>query len=146
MENDGASDGNSWSFEDRSDTCGCTTNFNPMGVSPGDYDNDGDLDLFLTNTDADQLLRNEGGLVFTDVSRAVGAMDLETNRHMTFGSVWVDYDNDGWLDLFDSSGPLSDFPDGDLDAQADRLLHNQGGPSSMSPRSWASTSGASAAA
>jgi hypothetical protein len=98
-----------------------------MGVSPGDYDNDGDLDLFLTNTASDQLLRNEGGLIFTDVSRVAGAMLLESERHMTFGSVWVDFDNDSWLDLFDASGPLSDFPDEALDAQPDRLLHNQGG-------------------
>lgn len=127
LENAGPSGGESWSFVDRSDDCGCTNNFNPMGVSPGDYDNDGDLDLFLTNTSSDQLLRNEGGLIFTDVSRVAGAMLLESERHMTFGSVWVDYDNDGWLDLFDASGPLSDVPDQALDAQADRLLHNQGG-------------------
>ena len=127
LENAGPSEGEGWSFVDRSEDCGCTNNFNPMGVSPGDYDNDGDLDLFLTNTASDQLLRNEGGLIFTDVSRAVGGMLLESERYMTFGSVWVDFDNDGWLDLFDASGPLSDFPDEALDAQADRLLHNQGG-------------------
>ena len=127
LENAGPGQGESWSFFDRSDDCGCTNNFNPMGVSPGDYDNDGDLDLFLTNSGSDQLLRNEGGLTFIDVSRAVGGMLLGGERHMTFGSVWVDYDNDGWLDLFDASGPLSDSPDPELDAQADRLLHNQGG-------------------
>lgn len=127
LENGGPSEGGEWSFLDRSADCGCTNNFNPMGVSPGDYDNDGDLDLFLTNTTSDQLLQNQGGMRFVDVSRTVGAMALEGERHMTFGSVWVDYDNDGWIDLFDASGPLSDVPDALLDAQADRLLHNQGG-------------------
>ncbi|MCB9793647.1 MAG: CRTAC1 family protein [Alphaproteobacteria bacterium] len=127
LENAGPGSGEAWSFVDRSDTCGCTNNFNPMGVSPGDYDNDGDLDLFLTNTASNQLLRNEGALVFTDVSRAVGAMELAGEKHMTFGSVWVDIDNDGWQDLFVASGPLADLPEEALDAQADQLLYNLGG-------------------
>ena len=127
LRNDGPGDDDTWTFTDLSDDCGCTANVNPMGISPGDFDNDGDMDLFLTNTTRDQLLRNEGEMVFTDVSLAVGGMALESERHMTFGSVWVDYDNDGWMDLFDASGPLSDFPDPVLDTQADRLLHNKGG-------------------
>ena len=119
--------GDASTFADRTDSCGCTTNFNPMGVSPGDFDNDGDLDLFLTNTASDQLLANQGDATFIDLSRAVGAMDLPGDRHMTFGSVWVDHDNDGWQDLFVSAGPLSDLPEPDLDAQPDRLLVNGGG-------------------
>ncbi len=119
--------GDASTFADRTDTCGCTTNFNPMGVSPGDFDNDGDIDLFLTNTASDQLLANQGDATFIDVSRAAGAMDLPGDRHMTFGSVWVDHDNDGWQDLFVSAGPLSDVPEPDLDAQPDRLLVNAGG-------------------
>lgn len=126
LRNDGPS-GADHTFTDLTDTCGCTSNFNPMGVSPADYDNDGDQDLFLTNTDADQLLRNEGDLTFIDVGASVGAMELPTDRHMTFGSVWTDVDNDGWIDVFVSSGPLSDFPDPVLDTQPDRLLHNESG-------------------
>ncbi len=121
------SDGGSVRWVDHSDTCFCTENGNPMGVSAADYDHDGDFDLFLTNTASDQLLRNEGGLVFVDESRVHGAMALPSSRHMTFGSVWVDVDNDGWQDLFVSSGPLSEGPDTVLDVQADRLLHNDGG-------------------
>lgn len=123
LRNDGASGGDH-RFTDLSATCGCTNNFNPMGVSPADYDNDGDQDLFLTNTDSDQLLRNEGELVFVDVSASVGSMELPTNRHMTFGSVWADLDNNGWLDLMVSAGPLAPGPEPGLDDQPDRVLFN----------------------
>jgi hypothetical protein len=126
LENSGP-DGDAWQLTDRSDSCYCTDNFNPMGVSAGDFDHDGDFDLFLTNTASDQLLVNDGELGFVDVSRTIGDLDLPTSRHMTFGSVWTDIDNDGWPDLFVSSGPLADFPDPDLDTQPDRLLLNEGG-------------------
>ena len=126
VENIGATtDG--WEFTDRSADCFCTDNFNPMGVSAGDVDHDGDIDLYLTNTAADQLLLNDGDLTFVDVSRTFGDLDLPTTRHMTFGSVWSDVDNDGWQDVFVSAGPLSERPDPALDMQPDRLLLNQGG-------------------
>jgi len=126
LENAGASE-DGWQFLDRSDDCFCTDNFNPMGVSAGDYDNDGDFDLFLTNTASDQLLANDGALAFVDVSRSVGDLALPTDRHMTFGAVWTDLDNDGWQDIFVSSGPLSEAPDPSLDSQPDRLLLNESG-------------------
>ena len=47
LENAGA-DGTNWRFDDRSSSCFCTNNFNPMGVSSADWDNDGDFDLYLT--------------------------------------------------------------------------------------------------
>ena len=121
LENAGA-DGTDWRFDDRSSSCFCTNNFNPMGVSSADWDNDGDFDLYLTNTSSDQLLANDGAFTFIDVSRTVGDLTLPSAFHMTFGSVWTDVNNDGWQDIFVSSGPLSDMPDPTLDTQPDRLL------------------------
>ena len=126
LRNDGEGD-DGWQFTDRSDDCFCTDNVNPMGVSAADFDRDGDLDLYLTNTASDQLLANDGSMGFVDVSRTMGDLALPTTRHMTFGAVWTDVDNDGWTDIFVSSGPLSDFPEPSLDAQPDRLLMNAGG-------------------
>jgi hypothetical protein len=61
-----------------------------------DYDGDGDLDCFLCAYGQPQLLRNEGGLVFSDVTRAAG---LERRIHCN-GASWIDYDRDGWVDLY----------------------------------------------
>jgi hypothetical protein len=62
-----------------------------------DYDNDGDLDLYLTNAPgfANALFRNDAGS-FTDVSVAAGVADGEGGA----GAVAADIDNDGWCDLF----------------------------------------------
>ncbi len=67
-----------------------------MGVSSGDYDNDGDPDLYVTNFGQDSLLQNNGNGIFTNVTTAAGF----TDDSWTTGSVFFDYDNDGDLDLF----------------------------------------------
>ncbi len=67
-----------------------------MGAATGDYDNDGDVDLYLTNFGPDVLLRNNGDGTFTDVSVAAGLGDPRWDSSATF----FDYDRDGWLDLF----------------------------------------------
>jgi enediyne biosynthesis protein E4 len=76
-----------------------------MGVTAGDYDHDGNLDLFVTNFDDDYntLYRNDGKLSFTDVSHAakVAAVSLP---YVGWGTKFFDFDNDGWADLFVANG------------------------------------------
>ena len=79
--------------------------FPTQTASWGDFDNDGDLDLYVGNEttpelrDAPcQLFRNDGG-TFRDVAAAAGV----TNRRFTKSVVWGDYDADGWLDLYVSN-------------------------------------------
>ncbi len=67
-----------------------------MGVACGDYDDDGDVDLYVTNLGANVLLRNEGGGRFEDVTDAAGVGDARFGASATF----VDYDHDGDLDLY----------------------------------------------
>jgi len=69
-----------------------------LGVSCGDFDNDGDVDIFLGDSgDFPNLLyRNNGDFTFTDVAFQVGVDYIEN----TFSGVFGDYDNDGDLDLY----------------------------------------------
>ena len=109
-----------------------------MGVAAGDIDNDGLVDLYLTNLGPNRLYRNRGDGTFADVSAASGTDDPGWGVSASF----VDFDRDGWLDLyvgnylqyaFDADpectgltgrrvhcGPRS-FP-----PQADRLYRNRG--------------------
>ncbi|MBA7531335.1 hypothetical protein ES705_23547 [subsurface metagenome] len=74
---------------------------NSIGGSWGDYDNDGDLDLFVTNGWWDEsqnnfLYQNDGDGTFTKVTSG----DIVNDWSNSFGSSWGDFDNDGDLDLF----------------------------------------------
>jgi hypothetical protein len=67
-----------------------------MGVACGDYDNDGDLDIFVGNFGTSRLYRNNGNGTFTDVAEKLGV----ARRGWSTGASWGDYDRDGRLDLF----------------------------------------------
>ena len=67
-----------------------------MGAAVGDYDADGDLDLFVTNFGPDELWRNDGDGTFTEVSEETGLSEPGWSS----GAVFADYDRDGRVDLF----------------------------------------------
>ena len=80
-----------------------------MNAEWGDYDGDGRLDIFVTNITDDYmregnfLWHNNGNLTFTDVSRETGTYDTGWG----WAGKFVDYDNDGWLDLYVVNGWVS---------------------------------------
>jgi enediyne biosynthesis protein E4 len=84
-----------------------------MGVSWGDYLNEGRLDLFVTNftEQPDALYRNLGAQGFTDVSWAA-KLAQPTYTLVGWGTGFFDIDNDGWLDLFIANGHV--YPQMDL--------------------------------
>lgn len=72
--------------------------FTGGGVCLGDFDNDGDVDVFLSRmTDGGRLYRNEGDFRFKDVSEELG---VATPGLWGAGCTWADVDGDGWLDLY----------------------------------------------
>jgi hypothetical protein len=106
-----------------------------MGVTVGDYDNDGYEDIYVTNWNSSILYHNNGDGTFTDVTEKAGVQ----NSRWGIGAAFVDYDRDGKLDLFVGNylkydphvkklyytadafaGPL------DYEGESNRLFHNNG--------------------
>jgi hypothetical protein len=80
-----------------------------MNCDFGDFDGDGLLDIYVTNITDDYmregnfLWHNNGNLTFTDVARETGTYDTGWG----WGAKFLDYDNDGWLDLYVQNGWVS---------------------------------------
>jgi hypothetical protein len=68
-----------------------------LGVAAADVDNDGRVDLLLTNFGTTQLFHNNGGGTFTDVSVRSG---IQGEPGVAVSAAFLDYDRDGWLDLY----------------------------------------------
>jgi hypothetical protein len=97
-------------FEDASYASGYALNENgretaSMGIAVGDYLNNGQLDLYNTvfSDDYNPLYRNDGGGNFTDVSYQAGIAEV-TIPFLGWGAGFLDFDNDGWKDLFAANG------------------------------------------
>ena len=90
------------SFEDVTDAAGVDMVIVQWGAEWGDYDGDGDQDLYVGNYFyTPNLYRNNGDGSFTDVRESAG---LEPGIYDWHGSAWGDYNNDGALDLYVTAG------------------------------------------
>ena len=87
-------------FEDVTKAAGLDKTFYGQGVAVGDYDNDGDEDLYVTAVGGGHLFRNDGKGHFEDVTESVNARG--PNGWLT-GAAFLDIENDGDLDLFVAS-------------------------------------------
>ena len=79
------------------------TNMFSYGASWGDYNNDGFLDVFISNrseTFSNKLYKNNGDNTFTDVSNSSGISNM---GHMSFCAAFLDINNDGWQDIYISN-------------------------------------------
>ena len=74
-----------------------------MGIACGDYDRDGDLDYYITDIGDNHLLARDENLRFTQSAENAEVEDEQTT---SWGTAFFDYNNDGWLDLFVSNGPI----------------------------------------
>jgi enediyne biosynthesis protein E4 len=123
-------------FEDRGLLSGTAFNAlgrpeGSMGIALGDADGDGDEDLFVTNITSEShvLYVNDGEANFDD-ARSPSGVGPATASMTGFGTNWLDYDNDGRLDLFVTNGAVNIIerlrgqPLPYL--QASQLLHNEG--------------------
>lgn len=92
-----------------------------MSVDFADYNNDGLLDLFVSDDTYCSLYKNEGNGVFTDMSYPSG-IAVASGQHVGWSSSFIDYDNDGDVDIFKTNGELKH-----LYGQEDQLFENQNG-------------------
>jgi hypothetical protein len=83
-------------FTDITEKAGLTRRGWGMGVAVADFDNDGNLDLFVTGYGGNALYRNKGNCVFEDVTDRAGVR----GGGFSTGAAWADYDRDGNVDLF----------------------------------------------
>jgi hypothetical protein len=126
-------------FTDVTESSGIDVRSYGMGVAAGDVDNDGWVDLYRTGLDRGTLLHNNGNGTFADVTAKSGA---ENRGGWSVSAAFVDYDRDGWLDLYVgnylnysiagdinclSVGGRPDYcPPNSYRAQPDRLYRNRG--------------------
>lgn len=115
-----------------------------MGIDAKDVDDDGDEDVLVVNLDgeSDSLYRNDGEF-FSDATAAAGLRAI--SRPFTrFGTAWLDFDNDGWLDLFQANGRVGQQAErfsADLYAEPSLLFRGAAGArfTEVSPRGGTSS-------
>ena len=125
-------------FADEALLAGCAVNEDgeaeaSMGIAAADFDGDGDEDLFMTHLvdETNTLYVNDGTGWFDDVTVETG-LGAVSRTYTGFGTVWLDYDNDGWLDLVVANGAVMTieslrrsghpYPLG----ETNQLFHNRG--------------------
>lgn len=100
-----------------------------MGVDAGDYNGDGWFDFIVANSEKATLYKNEEGLFFMDTTAESG-LGQPTLPFVGFSPLFVDYDNDGHLDVFCANGHPQDvigiLTDHDTFAQRDQMFRNNG--------------------
>ena len=119
-------------FTDVTDKAGLGGTGYGMGVAVGDYDNDGFPDLYIVNVNGNRLYHNNGDGTFTDVTAkaGVGGGYYKGRKMWSTAAAWLDYNNDGKLDLF-----VSNYCQWDADTEKP-CIHN-GYRVSCNPRAYA---------
>jgi hypothetical protein len=101
-----------------------------MGSTIGDFDNDGDLDWFVSSIwwnngapgQGNRLYQNDGAGNFTNVTQAAGVLEGDWG----WSACTADFNNDGWLDIFHVNGFYSDWKLADFENDHSRLFMNDG--------------------
>ena len=123
--------GNDWAFKDVSDQAGVGAAIDGMGLAVGDYDGDTRLDMFVTNMGDNILYRNHGGEIFEDKTNVagVGRGEIPGEHSVGWGTAFLDFDNDGLLDIYFVAGrlhPAMDAAGQYVPDQPNALFHNRG--------------------
>ncbi len=107
-----------WCFTEISQQAQADTRVMGMGLATGDYDRDGDLDFYFSNAGPMTLLQNQGDGTFNNMAELAG---VQFPRGIGWGAVFLDYNNDGWQDLYLA---VAEAVQGE--SPANPLFHNNG--------------------
>ena len=123
----GDGSGEQWAFTDISQDSGAGVAMFGMGLAVADYNSDGYLDMFVTNIADNVMLTNQGGGSFSDSATDLGVAygEFRRQQRVSWGTVFFDYDNDGYEDLYVASGFL-DTDDPNRREQPNLLFRNNG--------------------
>ncbi len=130
--NDGVGTDGDIIFTDVSQDSGTALEIFGMGLAVGDYDNDGDLDLFMTDIGEGEFLENQGDGTFLNQTRSTGTGrgSIPANwfdaMSVGWGTVFADLDNDGSLDLYTVAGQMDNDPCFNMEHQPNALFANMG--------------------
>ena len=131
LRNAGPSGDEDWAFEDVSKKARVDAAINGMGLAFGDYDGDGRLDMYTTNIGDNVLYRNQGDGTFEETTNRarVGRGMVWGEDSVGWGTAFLDFDNDGLLDLYFVAG--TDDPEVNAAGvyppdQPNALFHNRG--------------------
>lgn len=116
-------------LDDSSIPAGVKAGIYGMGFAVGDYDHDLDLDYYITNIGANLFHQNQGDETFVEVAASAGVLGDSVGPAMStgWGTFFIDYDNDGWQDLFCANGHINMIPIFEnTERDPDRLWRNNG--------------------
>jgi cytochrome c peroxidase len=97
-----------WCFTQVAREAGADSKLFGMGLAVGDYDNNGSLDFYFSNVGPMELLDNQGDGTFVEVAEAVG---VQASEAIGWAALFLDYDNDGWKDLYLAVADTTDHKD-----------------------------------
>lgn len=112
-----------WCFAEVSTEAGANTKVMGMGLATADYDNDGDQDFYFSNAGPMTLLQNQGDGTFVNKAVAAG---VDSAGSIGWGTVFFDYDNDGWLDLYLAVSDAAKAEETPGSHPINPLFHNNG--------------------
>ena len=120
-----------WLFADVTEQAGVGAAFHGMGLAVGDYDGDGRLDMFVTNMGDNVLYRNRGNGSFVETNNRAGVTRglVDGKDSVGWGTAFLDFDNNGLLDLYFVAGTLYPKPMGNGEYPPDQpnaLFRNRG--------------------
>lgn len=127
--NDGRGADGRWHFTDVTKESGTGLAINSMGIGVSDYDRDGRLDVAISAIRGNALLHNNGNGTFESVAARVGAEAPMQNADVpavTWGTIFGDFNLDGWEDLYVAAGYISKDPWNTYPERNEVLMNDRG--------------------